>query len=94
VYDDVRHAQDPEPERVVGLSAQVLVQLVHGPRSTLPVEAAAVVLVEERPLLALELPAINRGLLTASLYADLDFSLYVLSANHFLLFVALISQVL
>ena len=49
---------------------------------------------EERPLLALELPAINWGLLAASLNTDFDFSFDVLSANHFLLFVALISQVL
>jgi len=71
------------------------VQLVHGPRSALPVEAAAIVLVEECPLLTLELPAIDWRLLTPSLNTDLDLSFNVLSANNlFFLLVALISEVL
>jgi hypothetical protein len=51
--------------------------------------------VEESPLLALELSAIDGRLLAASLNTDLDLSFIILSTDYFLFFlITLVSEVL
>lgn len=50
---------------------------------------------EESPLLALELPAIDGRLLAPSLNTDLDLSFIILSTDYFLFFlITLVSEVL